>query len=189
MKSDVPIILASSSPRRKELLSMIYADFEICPVDIDETISDNSDVYSVAEKLAIKKARAVGKSSCLVIGCDTVVIIDNTILGKPKNSSDAIRMLKQLSGKSHDVVTGVCIIYNDRLYSFSQKTSVEFYSLKENDISGYVMTGEPLDKAGAYGIQGLGSLFVKGIQGDFYNVVGLPISKLRIKLNEILENS
>lgn len=179
MNTDLNIILASGSPRRKELLKMLYADFSVIPADIDETIPMKTDVLQVAEYLAVKKAKAIKSKGALVIACDTVVICDGIILGKPENSHHAFEMLKSLSGKKHSVVTGVCLSLNNKTCSFSEKTEVEFYPLSDSEISSYIMTGEPMDKAGAYGIQGLGGLFVKGINGDFYNVVGLPVARLK----------
>ena len=187
MNDEINVILASGSPRRKELLKMLYADFRIFPTDTDESIPDGLDVYEVAEYLSVKKAKSIKANNALVIACDTVVIADGKILGKPESCEDAVRMLSTLSGKVHDVVTGVCLSYNNRTLSFSQKTSVEFYELSQNEISAYVMTGEPMDKAGAYGIQGLGSLFVKKIDGDFYNVVGLPVARLKREINLFLK--
>lgn len=187
MNKDINIILASGSPRRQELLKLLYCDFEIIPADIDEKTDDISDVYEVAETLAVKKAMAIKNNSSLVIGCDTVVISDSKILGKPQNSKEAFEMLSSLSGKTHDVVTGVCLCYKGKSYSFKEVTRVEFYPLCDEEISAYIMTGECNDKAGAYGIQGLGSLFVKGINGDFYNVVGLPVSRLRHEIKRFLK--
>ena len=187
MNKDINIILASGSPRRQELLKLLYCDFEVIPADIDENVPDTCDVYNVAETLAVKKAMAIKNESSLVIGCDTVVISDNNILGKPENSQQAFKMLSSLSGKSHHVVTGVCLCYNGKSYSFKEITKVEFYPLTDEEISAYIMTGECKDKAGAYGIQGLGSLFVKGIEGDFYNVVGLPVSRLRHEIKRFLK--
>ena len=183
MKDDINIILASGSPRRKEQLKMLYADFSVLPSDIDENSLRNVDTYDQAEYLAVKKAQAIKSKNALIIACDTVVIIDGEILGKPENTQQAFAMLKTLSGRTHDVVTGVCLSYNSKTYSFSQKTSVEFYELSDNEISSYIMTGEPMDKAGAYGIQGLGGLFVKGINGDYFNVVGLPVSRLKREID------
>ena len=182
MDSNIDVILASASPRREELLKFLYADFKIIPADIDETIDEDTDVYSVAETLAIKKATSIKKENALIIGCDTIVILDGKILGKPKNSQDAYKMLSSLSGQVHEVVTGVCLCYGKNSYSFSETTQVMFNELSDEEISAYIMTGECNYKAGAYGIQGLGSLLVRKINGDFYNVVGLPISKLRLEI-------
>ncbi len=187
MDKDINIILASGSPRRKELLKLLYADFKIIPADIDETVPELTETYSVAEAIAVKKALAIHNSSALVIGCDTVVIAEGKILGKPHNSKEAFEMLSLLSGKTHDVITGVCLCMKGKSYSFSERTQVEFYSLKDEEISAYIMTGECNDKAGAYGIQGLGSLLVRKIDGDFYNVVGLPVSRLKREINTFIK--
>ena len=134
------------------------------------------------------KAGSVAKDANeLVIGCDTVVVTDNKILGKPKNRSDCFDMLRMLSGRRHYVYTGVCIHYNNAVMSFTEKTEVEFYELSDKKIERYMDTGEPFDKAGGYGIQGKGALLVKGICGDYFNVVGLPVSSLAQKLDEFLK--
>ncbi len=181
-------ILASASPRRKELFSRIIEDFKIIPSSADETIPKNMSAFECAEYLAVKKASQVAENNknSVVIGCDTVVIANNEILGKPSDEKNAYEMLKMLSGKVHSVVTGVCICYQDKKISFSSVTEVEFYPLSDDDINQYIKTGEPFDKAGAYGIQGMGSLFVKKINGDFYNVVGLPVAELNKKIKELI---
>lgn len=174
------LILASASPRRKELISLICDDVRIIPADVDESIPTSTKPEEVAELLAIRKAEHIAKQFPreTVIGCDTTVIVDNTILGKPKDADDARRMLSLLSGKSHTVITGCAICKDGHSVSFSQNTQVTFYSLSEEEIADYISTGEPMDKAGAYGIQGKGSLFVKEISGDYFNVVGMPIARL-----------
>jgi len=179
MLNELNVILASASPRRKELLKLIFEDFEIRPADIDETISAEINPFEVAEKIAVKKAQAIKDENSLIIACDTVVIINEKILGKPKDEMIAFEMLSTLSGQAHSVATGVCLCYKGKTYSFSEVTDVEFYPLSAKEILEYIATGEPFDKAGAYGIQGKGGLLVKGIKGDFYNVVGLPVSRLR----------
>lgn len=173
-------ILASASPRRQELLKYAVKSFEIIPADIDETLPPDIPAESCAEYLAVQKAKAVSQEypEAVVIGCDTVVICDGIIFGKPKDSDDARNMLRSLSGETHRVVTGVCLCRGQKLTSFSEVTEVEFYSLSDEEIDSYIQTGEPFDKAGAYGIQGFGSVLVKGIQGDFFNVVGLPVARL-----------
>lgn len=188
MLKDINVILASSSPRREELLRLICSDFIIKPPDVDETIEIDAqtDLFDIAERIAVKKAKAITSKDSLIIACDTIVISDNKILGKPNSSENAFEMLTCLSGKKHVVVTGVCIFYNGKSFSFSEKTEVEFFALSELEINEYILSGEPFDKAGAYGIQGLGSLFVKAIQGDFFNVVGLPISRLKRELQRFL---
>ncbi|MFA5657913.1 MAG: Maf family protein [Oscillospiraceae bacterium] len=172
------IILASASPRRKELLKMLFDEFTIIPADIDENIAAERP-HDAAEIIAVKKAQAIDALDSLVIACDTVVILENKLLGKPRDDNQAKQMLSLLSGRVHNVMTGVCLKFNEKSYSFTQKTSVEFYSLTESEIDTYIKTGEPLDKAGGYGIQGKGGLFVRQINGDYYNVVGLPVSRLK----------
>lgn len=182
------IILASASPRRKELLKLLFDDFKTIPANIDETVRKSIDLFKYPEYLALKKARHIfenGHMDDTVIGCDTSVFIDGTMLGKPENEQQAKEMLKLLSGRTHKVITGCSIFRKDINISFSETTLVEFYSLTDNEIEDYVATGEPMDKAGAYGIQGKGATLVKGINGDFYNVVGLPVGALKRRLNRI----
>ena len=179
------LILASSSPRRQELLKMIAEDFEIYPADIDETLPEDIYVQDSAEFLAVQKAQKVAPifQKDMVIGCDTVVLLDGNILGKPKDEQDAFRMLSLLSGRTHQVITGVCLIQNGETQAFSESTEVEFYTLSSQEIREYIATGEPFDKAGGYGIQGKGGVLVKRISGDFYNVVGLPVGRLKRALS------
>ena len=174
------LVLASASPRRQELIKLIDEEIIICPSDADESYSADTPAESVPEILAVRKAAEVAKKypNDTVIGSDTSVIIENEILGKPKDAEDAARMLKLLSGKTHKVITGCAIFRNGKSVSFSETTEVEFYPLSDADINGYIATNEPFDKAGAYGIQGKGSLLIKGINGDYFNVVGLPVAKL-----------
>ena len=175
------IILASKSPRRIELLKLIYNDFEFIPSNIDETIPDNIEVQNAAEYLAVQKAKAIAleNKDSLVIGCDTVVMSDGEILGKPKSRENAVEMLMKLSGKRHTVISGVCLYKDSMSYSFSDSTDVEFYPIYSAEAIAYTETGEPMDKAGAYGIQGRGALFIRGIIGDYYNVMGLPVARLK----------
>ena len=181
------IVLASASPRRQELLKHIFDEFRVVPSDADETLPKGISSASAAEYLARVKAESVAESeNGLVIGCDTVVVIDDMILGKPTDRTDCFNMLKRLSGRKHFVYTGVCIIYNNSTVSFTEKTDVEFYELSDDEINAYMDTNEPFDKAGGYGIQGKGSLLVKGICGDYFNVVGLPVSALYRKIKEII---
>ena len=174
------LVLASASPRREELISLISDDVLIHPADVDESYDHNISSEDVPEMLAVRKAKAVAHEfpDDTVIGCDTCVIIEGEILGKPESLEDAKRMLTLLSGKTHKVITGCAIFKNGRSLSFSETTEVTFYQLNEKEIEEYAESGEPMDKAGAYGIQGLGSLLVKGINGDYFNVVGLPVGKL-----------
>lgn len=180
------VILASASPRRKELLGYIVPRFAVIPADVDETLSDNISAEKSAEFLAVKKAEHISAQypESVVIGSDTVVIVDGEILGKPADEADAYRMLKKLSGKTHTVVTGVCISQGEKKKSFSEATRVEFYPLSEEEIHAYIATGDPMDKAGAYGIQGEGCVLIKGIEGDFFTVMGLPAARLKRELAE-----
>lgn len=174
------LILASASPRRQELLKLIDDNFVCAPADIDESVTENIETEKIPEYLALKKARHVFGSNpdSTVIGCDTGVFLDGEMIGKPKDEADAFQILKRLSGRTHKVITGCAVIGKDGEKSFSQITEVDFCTMSDEEILGYIKTGEPMDKAGAYGIQGYGARFVKGIRGDYFNVVGLPVSKL-----------
>ena len=177
------IILASASPRRKEILSLLEIPFKIMVSDADETVEATLPPYFIAESLSLKKAAAVAKnvsSHALVIGADTIVVLGNKILGKPKDHCDAANMLKSLSGKWHSVISGVTVLDNKyaKSESFYVETKVKFSEMSDEEIDDYIKTNEPMDKAGAYGIQGIGSKFVEEIEGDYFNVVGLPLQKL-----------
>ena len=175
------VVLASASPRRQELLKLLFDEFEVRPSNADETPPSDIKCEDVPLFLAKVKAESVGsycEKDTLVIGCDTSVIVDGEILGKPHGRDDAYRMLKLLSGKEHKVITGCCALMNGETLCFSEETKVTFYELSEKDINDYISTGEPFDKAGAYGIQGYGALLTQKIDGDFFNVVGLPVSRL-----------
>ena len=178
------IILASKSPRRKELLSLITDDFTVDSAEVDETLPSGIEPDRAVEYLSKIKAQPFRKSEKIVIGADTVVAIDGKILGKPKDKDDAFSMLENLSGREHSVFTGVTVIKNDKEITFSIQTKVKFYDLADSEIEAYSSSGEPFDKAGAYGIQGKGSLLVEKIDGDYFNVVGLPISRLARVLRE-----
>ncbi len=183
------IILASSSPRRKELMKLIFSEFVIRPSDITEIVPQDIDCEHTAEYLASKKANSIIRNpDDLVIGCDTVVAAENRILGKPSSHEECREMLRQLSGKTHSVYTGVSIIVNDAEVSFTEKTYVTFWEISDDEIEKYIITGEPFDKAGGYGIQGKGALFVKSIKGDYFNVVGLPVSRLNFELKKIMKS-
>ncbi|MDR0986160.1 MAG: Maf family protein [Ruminococcus sp.] len=179
------LILASSSPRRQELLSLITRDFEVVPADVNEDIPAGIAAIEAAEYLAVKKCMSVSLfyPEGTVIGCDTVVIADGMILGKPTDEKDAVRMLRLLSGKTHSVCTGVCISDRGKTLSFTERTEVTFTPIPEDLIKAYIETGSPLDKAGAYGIQdGHVRLFTKKIDGNYDSVMGLPIYSLYNKL-------
>lgn len=185
------IILASASPRRKELISLIADDVIIRPADCDETLPDGIGAREAVEYLSRiknKAARDISREDEIVISADTVVSVDNEILGKPADKEDARRMINLLSGKIHQVYTGVTISLGDKSVTFSEKTDVEFYPLTDEEIETYVSSKEPYDKAGAYGIQGKASLLVKGIKGDYFNVVGFPVSRLKRELEKFLNS-
>jgi septum formation protein len=173
------LILASGSPRRKELLEQINVSFTIVKSDIEEIINKDEHPSEIVQSLAIQKARDVLERNMdsIVIGADTIVAIENNVLGKPKDSEEAKEMLQSLSGKTHVVYTGVAFVTKDQEESFYEETKVMFWNLTKKDIDNYIKSGEPFDKAGAYGIQGLGATLVKKIEGDYFNVVGLPISR------------
>jgi len=174
------LVLASQSPRRAELLRAVGWEFEAVAANIDETRMESEDAVSYVTRLAQSKAETVaGKTSAdLVLGADTVVVIDGEILGQPRDDDDARRMLKLLSGKWHEVLTGIALMRRGnapRILVDHQTTRVHFAELSSDEIDWYVTTGEPNGKAGAYAIQGSGALFIKEIQGDYFNVVGLPL--------------
>ncbi len=173
-------ILASASPRRQELLRLITDTFEVHPVDADETLPAGMPVDLAPSFLADVKAQAAAKDfpDALVIGCDTIVTLDDEIMGKPHDREDAFRMLRRLSGETHTVMTGTALYLNGKSTVFTVETRVTFYELTDDEINAYLDTGEPFDKAGAYGIQGKGSLLVQRIEGDYFNVVGLPVAAL-----------
>ncbi len=182
------IVLASASPRRKELLGIICDEFSICVSEVDETVDDSIEVFKQPEYLARLKAEAVAKNhpESIVIGADTSVFYDYKVLGKPKDKNDAFEMLSLLSGKRHKVITGCAIVKNGEVFSFSVSTDVEFYSLTDREIRDYIATNDCMDKAGSYGIQTSGVFFVKGIFGDYNNVVGLPVAELKRQLDLII---
>lgn len=178
------VILASKSPRRKEILSSLGLDFDVTVTDADETLPDCIAPDEAVMLLSSRKAEAVAHDAALsspdavVIGADTVVYLpeENVILGKPANRNDAVRMLKSMSGRSHFVYTGVTVISNGTAKTACEKTTVFFRPISDDEIVDYVSTGECDDKAGAYGIQGLGGVFISGIDGDYFNVMGMPKS-------------
>ncbi len=174
------LVLASASPRRQELLRLIKEDFVVLAADVDETIDAGTDPRLAVEQLALRKAKAIATSRPhdTVIGADTIVVYEGKIFGKPKDSDDACDMLRQLSGKTHTVYTGVCVIDKMDELVFSDCCDVTFASMSDSEIAEYVATNEPMDKAGAYGIQGKGAVFIESIRGNFYTVMGLPIHLL-----------
>ena len=180
-------IVASASPRRREILLGGGFDFRVIPSDCDESISESLTPEEVVKELSERKALSVlsENEGSVVLGCDTVVALGDVILGKPTDREDAFRMIKSLSGKVHKVCTGVCIAEKDRRESFVSVAEVEFYEISDETARSYAETGECDDKAGAYGIQSRGCLFVEGIDGDYFNVVGLPL----VRVDEMFASS
>ncbi len=190
------IILASASPRRRELLTQMGLEFEVRPSCGEEVITKETPAEAVME-LAEQKAAEIAALTAkerpgeeiLVIGADTVVVKDHQILGKPEDEEDAVRMLHRLSGDVHQVYTGVCLIVlgkgQQKTRTFYESTDVHFYPMTNQEILDYVNTGDPMDKAGAYGIQGLCGKYISGIEGDYNNVVGLPIARLYREMKEL----
>lgn len=183
------IILASASPRRSELMTLAGFRFDVICADIDEIVPEKAMPQEVVMSLALQKAQAVAKDhrKSAVVGSDTVVALDGKILGKPRSEKEAAEMLRSLSGRIHKVFTGVAIVCGEKVTSFFEETEVEFYTLTDQEILDYVATGEPMDKAGAYGIQGRGAVLVKRINGDYFNVMGLPISKVYRELKDCVK--
>ncbi|PEI96602.1 septum formation inhibitor Maf [Bacillus pseudomycoides] len=180
------LILASGSPRRKELLELAGVPFEIVVSEIEETIGAYSSPADIVMSLALQKASAIVEhhEDSMVLGADTIVTYESRILGKPKDEAEAKEILQLLSGKTHEVYTGVALISKEKTVTFYERTEVTFWELTEEEIDAYIATKEPLDKAGSYGIQGKGSIFVQHIQGDYYSVVGLPIARLVRELKQ-----
>ena len=185
------LILASASPRRKELLGKIGLEFEILPAKGEELVSKTLP-WEVVEELSYQKAKEIADmqaEECIVIGSDTIVAKGEQIMGKPKDEEDAFRMLSEIAGDVHQVYTGVTLIRtgeNPKTITFAEKTDVYLYPMSPEEINSYIATKDPMDKAGAYGIQGDFAIHVKGIKGDYYNVVGLPIGKVYQELKQLL---
>ena len=186
------VILASKSPRRREILGMLGVKFEVLSADADES-SDILDPALLVRELALRKGLAVRdlllksgewNADTLIIAADTVVAAEGEILGKPQDDADAARMLRMLSGKQHHVISGVALLSGDREIAASESTAVRFAPMTEEEILRYVASGEPADKAGAYAVQGLASVYIEGLCGDYFNVVGLPVHRLDTLLRE-----
>ena len=207
ISKDFKIILASASPRRKQLLELAGFEFDIWPSDKEEVITKKIP-EEICVELSKQKAIDVASSirtyndlhkelttetDILVIGADTIVVKDGSILGKPKDEEDAVSMLKALSGNTHSVYTGVTFVFSGKdgrvgEYSFYEETKVSFYPLDDEDIKSYVGSGDAMDKAGSYGIQTGAATFVRSIEGDYYNVVGLPIARVIHELKRLINN-
>lgn len=191
------IVLASKSPRRREILSSLGVTFDIVSADADES-SDITDPAALVRELSLRKGRATREllrtrgewnDDTLVIASDTVVAIDGEILGKPHDDADAARMLRLLSGTSHHVISGISLLLGDREIADFDDTSVIFDDMTPEEIDWYVQSGEPRDKAGAYAVQGLASIWIRGLEGCYFNVVGLPVHKLNTLLNSFLHKT
>lgn len=180
------LILASGSPRRKELLGLFGIPFTVRAADIDETMNPAGNPFDEVARLSREKALAVPRGEDdVVIAADTIVVCNGRVLGKPKNEAQAAEMLTMLSGQAHQVMTGCTLLRGDRQQTFTEVTDLHFRSLSQGEIRRYVATGEPMDKAGAYGIQGGAALFCTRMEGDYYNVMGLPVCRLWQSLREI----
>lgn len=183
------IILASKSPRRIELMKSIGLEFKIEVSEIDESLFYNDNPLKLNQILALEKAKAIAIShhNDIVIGSDTIVTLNNKILGKPKDKNDARIILNQLSGKTHEVITSVAIIKNNKIIQDTSISKVTFYEISKEEIEDYLNTNEPYDKAGAYAIQGdFGKKFIQNIDGDYYAIMGLPIAKVYHHIKELL---
>jgi septum formation protein len=180
------IVLASASPRRQELLKNAGIPFSVRPANLEEVRRPNEDPRAFAERMAREKAEVVHESMphACILGADTVVVVEDQVLGKPTSAPDAARMLRLLAGRQHQVITGVCLLGNGFEDVRSETTAVDFNPLTEDEIQHYISTGEPMDKAGAYGIQGLASRWISRIEGDYFNVVGLPVALVWGMLHE-----
>jgi len=178
--AELKVVLASSSPRRHELLRLIGVEHDVIPADADESHAPGEKPEAHAERLARTKARAVAadRPHSLVIGADTIVVVDQHILGKPRDVADAARMLRILSNRTHVVMTAVAVSFAGRTASLVEKVTVTFRDLTDDEIARYIATGEPMDKAGAYGIQGYGATIVRRIEGDYFAVMGLSLVRL-----------
>lgn len=182
-------ILASQSPRRRELLAQIgVKNFDILVPDADEsydeTLSPQEIVSSICRKKAAAAAALAGDDDAIILAADTMVFLDGLRLGKPGDEADAAAMLRALSGRTHEVCTGVTIIRGEKSLTCAETTLVTFRPMTEGEIASYIATGDPMDKAGSYGVQGKAALFVSGLQGDYFNVMGLPIHRVGLMLSE-----
>ena len=179
------LILASASPRRRELLSLFHIPFTVRVADIDEAMDENRAPFDEVARVSALKARAVEREpGDVVIAADTIVVCQGRVLGKPCDEAEAVAMLRLLSGRDHQVMTGCTVLRDDRSVTFTEVTDLHFRELSQQEIADYVNSGEPMDKAGSYGIQGGAALFCERMNGDYYNVVGLPVCKLGQVLKE-----
>ena len=180
------LILASASPRRQELLKLFGVPFLVRVADIDETMDPGKPPYDEVARVSRLKANAIAREAGdVVIAADTIVVCDGEVLGKPRDEADAVRMLRLLSGRDHQVMTGMTVLRGGKALTCTEVTDIHFRVLSEKEIEGYVASGEPMDKAGRYGIQGGAALFAEKMVGDYYNVMGLPVCKLWQLLQKI----
>ena len=180
------LILASQSPRRRELLGLFRLPFVIRVADIDETMDSNASAYDEVARVSREKALAVSRGEDdVVIAADTIVVCRGKVLGKPHSTEEAVQMLSLLSGRDHQVMTGMTVLRGEKAISCTEVTDIHFRELSQKEIDAYIATGEPMDKAGAYGIQGGAALFAEKMVGDYYNVMGLPVCKLRQVLCDV----
>jgi septum formation protein len=185
--SGARIVLASASPRRRDLLNLIGIAHEVRPANIDETMRPREAPRRYAERLAREKASAIATRDpdLITIGADTVVVINRKVLGKPADAVDAARMLRMLSGREHTVITAVAVSRGRKLRSAIEEVRVKFRSLRDDEIEAYIAMGEPMDKAGAYGIQGYGATIVERVEGDYFAVMGLPLVRLVVLMRDV----
>lgn len=181
------IVLASQSPRRKELLEKCKVSFICDPANIDETLKKDVSLLDAIQDLSLRKASAVLERhpDSLIIGSDTIVVLNDKVLGKPQNDTDAFEMLKELQGNTHEVITGIAFISDKRTYTDVSVSKVTFSSMSDDEIKEYISTGECNDKAGSYGIQGFGGKYITNIDGDYYSIMGLPLNKVYEELKNI----
>ena len=179
------VILASASPRRRELLTLVGIPHEVRPADIDETYLAGEVPRDHALRLAREKAERVREPDAVVIGSDTIVVVDGEVLGKPSTDDDALRMLRRLGGRSHTVITAVAVAWKGRVVADAETVDVTFHPLSDEEIRGYIATREPMDKAGAYGIQGFGATIVARVDGDYFAVMGLPLQRMVQLMREL----
>lgn len=181
------LILASQSPRRRALMELLRVPFTVRVADIDETMDPEKPPFEEVARVSRRKAEAVAHTDTdVVVAADTVVVCDGQVLGKPRDEADAMRMLKLLSGRDHQVMTGLTVLRDETAVVCTEVTDIHFRELSQKEILAYIRTGEPMDKAGAYGIQGGAALFAQSLVGDYYNVVGLPVCRLGQILRELV---
>ena len=180
------LILASQSPRRRELLGLTGLDFIVRVADIDETMDPGKAPFEEVARVSRLKALAVSREpGDVVIAADTIVVCEGKMLGKPRDESDAFRILSLLSGRTHEVMTGMTVLRDEEIVTHTEVTKIHFRELHSEEIRAYIATGEPMDKAGAYGIQGGAALFADQMEGDYYNVMGLPVCRLAMILRSL----